>query len=194
MRWLIDGYNVIRRDPDLRAHEAESLEAGRRALLVLVAHAARAGGDRFTVVFDGAPASRSAPAAGQVEVSFSRPPEKADDVLVRLARQLGAGSAVVTSDRAVRDAAGRAGCAVIGAEQFLDALSAAPEPGRSYGRPPTGQGELADPAPTDEGDLADHATKDKRDDVDPAPKSGNPRRLSKDARAAERALRRLRGS
>jgi hypothetical protein len=33
MRWLIDGYNVIRRDPDLRAHEAESLEAGRRALL-----------------------------------------------------------------------------------------------------------------------------------------------------------------
>src|SRR2546421_4293156 len=30
----------------------------------------------------------------------------------RLARQLGAGAAVVTSDRAVRDAAGRAGCTV----------------------------------------------------------------------------------
>src|SRR5438445_657064 len=55
MRWLIDGYNVIRRDPDLRAHEAESLEAGRTALLRLVARIARAGGDRFTVVFDGAP-------------------------------------------------------------------------------------------------------------------------------------------
>jgi predicted RNA-binding protein with PIN domain len=159
MRWLIDGYNVIRRDPDLRAHEAESLEAGRTALLRLVAEAARAGGDRFTVVFDGAPASRPAPAGGQVEVTFSRPPEKADDVLVRLARQLGAGSAVVTSDRAVRDAAGRAGCAVISAEQFLDALSADPEP-------PAGPS--------------------------PARKSGNPRRPSKDARAAERALRRLR--
>src|SRR3989454_10836845 len=161
MRWLIDGYNVIRRDPDLRAHEAESLEAGRRALLGLVAHAAQAGGDRFTVVFDGAPASRPAPTGGQVEVTFSRPPEKADDVLVRLARQPGAGSAVVTSDRAVRDAAGRAGCAVISADQFLEALSAEPEP----------------PAATST-----------------APKSGNPRRLSKDARAAERALRRLRGS
>src|SRR2546427_6619404 len=98
MRWLIDGYNVIRRDPDLRAHEAESLEAGRTALLRLVAQAARAGGDRFTVVFDGAPASRPAPAGGQLEVIFSRPPEKADDVLARLARQLGAGSAVVRSE------------------------------------------------------------------------------------------------
>ena len=161
MRLLIDGYNVIRRDPDLRAHEAESLQAGRTALLRLVADAARAGGDRFTVVFDGALAAGPAGAGGQVEVTFSRPPEKADDVLVRLARQLGAGAAVVTSDRAVRDAAGRAGCAVISAEQFLDALS--------------GESELEDPAPTF-----------------PPPKSGNPRRLSKDARAAQRALRRLR--
>src|SRR2546425_7194915 len=118
MRWLIDGYNVIRRDPDLRAEEAESLEAGRTALLRLVAQAARAGGDRFTVVFDGAPATRPAPAGGQVEVIFSRPPEKADDVLVRLARQLGAGSAVVTSHPAVRDAAGPARCARIRPEQI----------------------------------------------------------------------------
>src|SRR2546428_4114593 len=98
------------------------------ALLRLVARAARAGGDRFTVVFDGAPATRPAPAGGQVEVIFSRPPEKADDVLVRLARQLGAGSAVVTSDRAGRGAAGRAGSAVIRAEQFPAAVSAETEP------------------------------------------------------------------
>src|SRR2546428_1629840 len=93
MRWLIDGYNVIRRAADLRAQEAESLEAGRTALLRLVARAARAGGDRFTVVFDGAPASRPAPAGGQLEGIFSRPPEKADDVLARLARPAGAGPA-----------------------------------------------------------------------------------------------------
>jgi len=166
MRWLVDGYNVIRRDPDLRAHEAESLEAGRTALLRLVAHAARATGDRFTVVFDGAPASGPLSAGGQVEVIFSRPPEKADDVLVRLARQLGAGAAVVTSDRAVRDAAGRAGCAVISAEQFLDARS----------------------AESDEDDHADLATTKRPG------KRGNPRRLSKEARAARRALRRLRPS
>ena len=83
MRWLIDGYNVIRRDPDLRAHEAESLQAGRTALLRLVADAARAGGDRFTVVFDGALAAGPAGAGGQVEVTFSRPPETADGVRPR---------------------------------------------------------------------------------------------------------------
>src|SRR3989475_12997230 len=109
MRWLIDGYNVIRRDRDVRAQEAESLEAGRTALLRLVARAARGGGDRFTVVFDGAPASRPAPAGGQLDVIFSRPPEKADDVLARLARQLGAGSAVVAPPPAVGGAAGPAG-------------------------------------------------------------------------------------
>src|SRR2546428_8536057 len=128
MRWLVDGYNVIRRDPDLRAHEAESLEAGRTALLRLVARAARAGGDRFTVVFDGAPASRPAPAAGQLEVIFSRPPEKADDVLARLARQLGAGSAGLTSDRAGRGAARPARWARPRAQQILGALRAGPEP------------------------------------------------------------------
>ena len=36
MRWLIDGYNVIRADPDLRAVEARGLQAGRAALLRLV--------------------------------------------------------------------------------------------------------------------------------------------------------------
>src|SRR2546422_9364816 len=107
MRWLIDGYNVIRRDADLRAHEEESLEAGRTALLRLVAQAARAGGDRFTVVFDGAPASRPAPAGGQVEVIFSRPPEKADDVLARLARPPGGGPPGGAPPPAGRGGAGR---------------------------------------------------------------------------------------
>ncbi len=116
------------------------------------------------MVFDGAPASGPRSAGGQVEVIFSRPPDKADDVLVRLARQLGAGAAVVTSDRAVGDAAGRAGCSVISADRFLGALSAASEPEK-------------------DDDEEDQPKRDKR---------GNPRRLSKEARAAQRALRRLR--
>ncbi len=36
VRWLIDGYNVIRRSPELGARERESLEAGRRALCELL--------------------------------------------------------------------------------------------------------------------------------------------------------------
>lgn len=123
MRWLIDGYNVIRRDPELAQHESRGLEDGRAALLRLVAGAARASGDPFTVVFDGARRSGGAPAGGQVQVVFSRPPETADDVLRRLASELRSGAVVVSSDRTVRDAAERAGAAAVTAEQFVAALA-----------------------------------------------------------------------
>lgn len=170
MRWLIDGYNVIRRDPDLRSAEAGGLEAGRRAFLARLAVVARRSPDHFTVIFDGAPGHGPAGGGGQLEVLFSRPPDKADDVLIRLARQAGAGAAVVSSDRVVRDAARRAGCAALGTDAFL--------------------GALASDADDDEG-----GDPDAEDDDDAAArgKRGNPRRLSRDERAAQRALARLRG-
>jgi predicted RNA-binding protein with PIN domain len=165
MRWLIDGYNVIRRDPDLRAAEAAGLEAGRRALLARLAPLAMAARDRFTVVFDGAPGFGPSTTGGAIEVMFSRPPESADDVLRRLARQAGGGGAVVvSSDRAVVDAARRSGCATVTAEEFLVTLA--------------GGG----PGDDEEGDEPRSSAK-----------RGNPRRLSKQARRARRVLRRLRG-
>ena len=47
MRWLIDGYNVIRRDPELVAGEAAGLDAGRAALLALLARAGRRAPDAW---------------------------------------------------------------------------------------------------------------------------------------------------
>jgi len=170
MRWLIDGYNVIRRDPDLRSREAESLEAGRRALVGLIARAERVRQDEFTVVFDGARLSGGTPTAGRIRVVFSRPPSTADDEVMRLARQLRNGAVVVSSDRKVQDAARRAGSAVLTAEQFLHALDV----------PETSSGM----------DALD--SKDDSDGQPPREKRGNPRRLSKKARKAQRALGRLR--
>jgi predicted RNA-binding protein with PIN domain len=157
MHWFIDGYNVIRRDPELRSREVESLEAGRRALLHLLVRAHRAPRDEFTVVFDGARVSGGAPSAGRIRVIFSRPPLTADDELMRLARQWRSGGIVVSSDRRIQDAARRAGSPVLTAEQFLEAL-----------------------------DLNTTDAEPVRD------KRGNPRRLSKKARRARRALGRLR--
>jgi predicted RNA-binding protein with PIN domain len=165
MRWLIDGYNVIRRDPDLRAHEAAGLQAGRAALLALLARVAARLSDEFTVVFDGARLTGGAPSAGRVQVLFSRPPETADDVLRRLAATLREGAVVVTSDRAVRDSARRAGAVALPAEAFVEAATASVED------------------PEDPGDL---------EEPDRAPRHGPSRRLSREARAAQRALRRLR--
>jgi predicted RNA-binding protein with PIN domain len=179
VRWLIDGYNVIRREPDLRAREAESLEAGRRALLHLLARAHRDPRDEFTVVFDGARVTGGAPSQGWIRVIFSRPPHTADDELMRLARQWQSGAVVVSSDRRIQDAARRAGAAALTAERFLEALetrsnglsagtqprrskgsagtdprrskglSAGTEPRRSFLRPPSEEAGLEDPATTD---------------------------------------------
>jgi predicted RNA-binding protein with PIN domain len=165
VRWLVDGYNVIRRDADLRGHEQQSLEAGRTALLALVAAAARRTGHQFTVVFDGARRDAVAASRGLVQVIFSRPPETADDVLRAMAGKAGAGTIVASSDRAVRDAAGRAGAVPVSAEDFAAALRG------SY---------------DDEDDDEEH-------DAPRARRGGNPRRLSSHERAARRALARLRG-
>ena len=163
MRWLIDGYNVIRRDPELSAAETRGLEAGRAELLRLLARVAARLSDDFTVVFDGARRGGGAPAGGRVQVIFSKPPETADDVLRRLAATLRDGAIVVTSDRAVQDSAHRAGAAVLNAEAFAEAA-----------REPAGE--------------ADDVAED-----DTSPRRGPHRRPSREARATERALRRLRG-
>lgn len=149
MRWLIDGYNVIRRDPELAQQEARGLEEGRAALLRLVAGAARASGDPFTVVFDGARRGGGVPAGGQVQVVFSRPPETADDALRRLASELRSGAVVVSSDRTVRDAAERAGAAAVTAEQFLAALDGDDEDDHDADDPPPRGGNPHRPSRTE---------------------------------------------
>ena len=170
MRWVIDGYNVIRRDPDLRAEEGRSLEAGRKALMKLLVVAAQRTADTFMVVFDGAPGQGAPSPSGRIEAIFSRPPSSADDVLKRLATQYREGAVVVTSDRAVQDAARRAHAVVVAADDFVRAI-----------------------VMRQSDDAEGEDDEDDEDDSGGVSKRGNPRRLSRDERAAHRALRRLRG-
>lgn len=167
MRWLVDGYNVIRRAPELKSREQESLEAGRQALCALLVEVARVSGDTFTVVFDGAQAGGRAGGGGRVSVIFSSARESADSVLARMARE---GGAVVSNDREVRRAAERAGATVVTTDQFLARLDQARR------LPPESPADLMD-----------------GDEEEPSrgPRKGNPRRLSKKDRATQRALGRL---
>lgn len=171
VRWLIDGYNVIRRSPELSSRERESLEAGRRALCELLSAAARARGDAFTVVFDGAGRGGSAALAG-VRVIFSSARENADRVLARMAAAQG--GAVVSSDRDVLRAASRAGAVAISADAFLARLEALP------GAVPPGEDEAGETRDRDEPEAGVAGVR-----------KGNPHRLGKRARAAARALGRL---
>ena len=170
MRWLIDGYNVIRHDADIRDRDTARLAAGRAALLALLAGVARDVPDDFLVVFDGAHRAGGAPGGGRVQVVFSRPPETADDVLRRLALTHREGAVVVTSDRAVLDSIRRAGAVGVSAEAFLRAVHQ-----RVDGR-----------------DADDEAELDE-DEEAPRPTRGASRRPSREARAAARVLQRLAG-
>ena len=53
MHLIIDGYNLIRQSDVLRSHERQGLEAGRKALIRMLAGYRRVMGHRITVVFDG---------------------------------------------------------------------------------------------------------------------------------------------
>jgi predicted RNA-binding protein with PIN domain len=166
MRWLVDGYNVIRRSPELASEERLGLEAGRQALCRLLVAVAQASGDQFTVVFDGSGAGSAASGGVGVRVLFSSACERADQVLARLAAQ---GGAVVSNDREVRRAAERAGAIPISTDDFLRRVAMA--------RPIASGTETLD--------------NDEEEEPPRRPKKGNPRRLSKKDRAASRALKRL---
>ena len=171
MRWLVDGYNVIRRAPELESREHESLEAGRQALCALLVQVARVSHDTFTVVFDGVEAGGRSSGGAAVTVVFSSARESADRVLARMARE---GGAVVSNDREVRRAAEGAGAIVVTTDQFLARLDQ-PRAASTEG-----------PAPGDP-----DAGKDIEDEPARGPRKGNPRRLSKKDRATKRALGRL---
>lgn len=81
---VIDAYNLIMRSPDLRPGPGRTLEEAREKLVNLLSWAIGSGEARFIVVFDGAGHAGGDERRGRVEVRFSRPPQKADDLIRHL--------------------------------------------------------------------------------------------------------------
>ena len=123
MHWVVDGYNVIRRIPELADRETrEGLAAGREALGHLLTNAAQRSRDRFTVIFDGAKGgSRKVGGAGIV-VIFSSVQKPADTLLIEHAAP---GVTVVSDDRDVADGALRAGARALSAKEFVTRIRGA---------------------------------------------------------------------
>src|SRR5262249_15920801 len=151
MEIIIDGYNLIGSDTGLTGN----LEHKRNWLVQQLASYRKIKGHGVTVVFDGW-RSWSINEVKQerdgICVMYSRLGEKADTVIVRLARKQGAGCVVVTSDREIRSAIERFGAVALYAGEFGEML-------RTPGEPFDDQ----------EPDYSQQRT----------PKKGNPRRLSK---------------
>jgi predicted RNA-binding protein with PIN domain len=78
---IVDGYNLILRTPQLRPGPDRTLRESRDKLVNLLAW--MMGGEHvwYMVVFDGADAVGRDEKSGRIDVRFSRPPLKADDVI-----------------------------------------------------------------------------------------------------------------
>ena len=175
MHIIIDGYNLIRQSDVLRLHERQGLEAGRKALVHLMAGYRRARGHRITIVFDGwlgGPPQEERDREAGIDIIYSRRGEKADEVIKRLARQHADETLVVTSDRPVMDAAIRAGVTAVASREFEARIR--------QGRSAPAQGPV---------------TPEKDDDDDPSPrgtkKKGPSRKSSRKDRMKHRSMEKL---
>jgi len=163
MDLLVDGYNLIGSEQGLHG----ALEPKRNWLVQRLAAYQKIKHFNVTVVFDGWRSGRNEEVLQKtdaVSVVYSRLNEKADAVIVRLAREKGGGSVVVTSDREIRSAVERFDAVAISAGEFNKILR-------------TLDGAYGD-------DFAEC-------EID-APERGNPKRTSKSERRRNEKLRKLR--
>lgn len=133
MRFLVDGYNVTKRDPSTR-----SLSLAEQRVALLRRLAVR-GGDllgtgEIVVVFDGVPGGGADERQGSVCVRYTHG-EAADELIVRLACS---GVTVVTSDGELARRVETGGASVLGSECCFEAR----KPTRRGGRYPAGSAGL----------------------------------------------------
>jgi predicted RNA-binding protein with PIN domain len=164
---IVDGYNFIGKHRGLRG----DIEGHREELIRKLARYRAVKGHSVTVVFDGGrsgwPDEHGEVREG-IHVVFSRHGESADEVITRMAEELGNACVVVSSDREVARAVQRAGGVAIRIGEFESRLRAAFSPMAQAGLP-------------EEEEPFSGGTQ----------KGGNPRRLSKEDRMKQNRLHKL---
>lgn len=122
MQWLIDGHNLIGHMPGLRLDDPHDEE---KLLQHLRRYRARTG-HQIRVVFDAGPAYRPAQTKkqGGITVQFAPSGKTADQIIMRHLRNVKNAQAVmvVSSDRAVQQAAHHAGVRILNAGEFARQL------------------------------------------------------------------------
>lgn len=122
---IIDGYNLIRSSVSLSRQEAISLEEGRKALIARLTAYRRIKPLAMTVVFDageGFDLAEKRERTGGMNIVYSPAGRTADQVIISMARRMGNKALVVTSDRALAEAAEAAHASSISSPEFEDRL------------------------------------------------------------------------
>ena len=164
---IVDGYNFIGGENGLNSN----VEADRERLIGLLARYRLIKGFPVTVVFDGWRSGWSMEHEEHregVRVVFSRHGEKADQVIERMAEELGEGCLVVSSDREIKMAVENSGAVCLDVTEFSGKVRGAlQQTADSIGGDPNESGSIT------------------------RPKKGNPKRLSKKDRKKQQRMRRL---
>jgi len=123
MKYIIDGYNMIRKINSLRAHDAQSLEKGRQALIMKLSGFRLQNNADITIVFDGQKTSFGSQSG--ITVYFSNLPNKADEMIKKLVdkNKKTNETTVVSSDNEVMWYAKGCGCKVERSEEFFKKIS-----------------------------------------------------------------------
>jgi predicted RNA-binding protein with PIN domain len=126
---IVDGYNLIGSEKGLTGN----LEKRRKQLIEQLQLYHEEKGYPVTVVFDGWRSGwmyEVEERAGGISVIFSKRGEKADNVIRRLAEELGSQGVVVSSDREVRTSVEASGASAIYAGEFSEKLKELDRPDR----------------------------------------------------------------
>jgi predicted RNA-binding protein with PIN domain len=122
LRILIDGYNLIRRVPELAEADRQDLQEGRDLLISQLAAYRSGKGHRITVVFDGAGSVHlggSSEKVKGVSVIYAPQGRTADDVIRKMCAEGGA-DLLVTADRQLLDTALRFEITPMDPHEFWD--------------------------------------------------------------------------
>jgi predicted RNA-binding protein with PIN domain len=137
---ILDGYNVIHRTPQLRPGDGRTLRQSREKLVNLLSWVMGGEHVRYLVVFDGDAGAGRDEREGRVEVTYSRLPDKADDVIRRLVeREIDRWDAVtvVTADLEVARHARAMGAGIALSDLFLASALGGGEEGEGTPEKPT---------------------------------------------------------
>ena len=132
MDLIIDGYNLLALDRRLD----RGLEQSRNSLINRLVRYRKAKPLNLTVVFDGwrsGSANETRLTQDGISIVYSRLGEKADAVVIRLAREKSSGAVVVSSDREIRKAVERFGAVAVHAQEFNEILQQLDFPGEEDG-------------------------------------------------------------
>jgi len=124
---IIDGYNLLKNNPDFANSNKYSLADQRDALITSLISYKSSRNIRLILVFDGDNLDRSLPRElkrGGIEIMYSKPFKTADDLIIRLLEKISSKRQVtiITTDNAIIKTAKTMGAHIITSNKFFSKM------------------------------------------------------------------------